>query len=117
MIVEGVVAGYSGGPPVLRGISFTVGPGEVLAILGRNGVGKTTLLRTISGLLPLRQGSIRLSGADLRGRPPHRIARLGIGHVPENRRVIPSMTVIDNLRLGGYMAHGRTELAGRLEDI
>lgn len=117
LVVEHVVAGYSGGPPVLRDISFAVGPGEVLAVLGRNGAGKTTLLRTISGLLPLREGRIQLGGADLRGRPPHAIARLGIGHVPENRRVIPSMTVIDNLRLGGYMAHGRTELTRRLDDI
>ncbi|MGH2892106.1 MAG: ABC transporter ATP-binding protein [Solirubrobacteraceae bacterium] len=117
LTVEGLVAGYSGGPPVLRGISFTVGPGEVLAVLGRNGAGKTTLLRTISGLLTLREGSIHLNGADLRGRPTHEIARLGIGHVPEGRRVIPSMTVIDNLRLGGYLAETRSELNRRLSDV
>lgn len=117
LMVEQVVAGYSGGPPVLRGISLTVRRGEVVAVLGRNGAGKTTLLRTISGLLTRREGSISLDGADLHGRAPHEIARLGIGHVPEGRRVIPSMTVIDNLRLGGYLARGRSELNRRLNGV
>jgi branched-chain amino acid transport system ATP-binding protein len=115
--VERVVAGYSGGPAVLRGISFAARRGEVVAVLGRNGAGKTTLLRTISGLLSLREGSIHLDSADLRGRMPHQVARLGVGHVPEGRRVIPSMTVIDNLRLGGYLLRSRSELNSRLDDV
>jgi branched-chain amino acid transport system ATP-binding protein len=117
LLVENVVAGYRGGPPVLHGISLAVRRGEVVAVLGRNGAGKTTLLRTISGLVGLREGRISFAGRDLRGRAVHEVARLGIGHVPEGRRVIPSMTVIDNLRLGGYAAGGRAELARRLDEV
>jgi branched-chain amino acid transport system ATP-binding protein len=116
LTVEAVAAGYRGAPPVISGISLTVRRGEVLAVLGKNGAGKTTLLRTISGLLAPREGRIRFNEEDLRDRPAHEVARLGIGHVPEGRRVIPSMTVIDNLRLGGY-AFRRHELADRLNEV
>ena len=108
LVVDNVVSGYRGAPPVIRGISFSTRKGEILAVLGRNGAGKTTLLRTISGLLALREGRISFDGQTLKGRPAHHVARLGIGHVPEGRRVIPSMTVIDNLRLGGFVARGRS---------
>lgn len=114
LTVEGIVVGYRGGPPVLHGLSFSVGRGEILAVLGRNGAGKSTLLRAISGLLPCRTGVIRLGDDNLQGHAPHHVARLGVGHVPEGRRVIPSMTVIDNLKLGGHTAKSRAQLDERL---
>ncbi len=97
--IEHLVAGYGEGR-VLDGLSMTVGRGERVGILGRNGAGKTTLLRTIMGVLAARAGDIRLSGTSLLGRPPHRIARLGIGYVPQGREIFSSFTVLDNLRLG-----------------
>lgn len=114
--VDQIVAGY-GGAAVLRGVSFAAHPGEVVAVLGRNGAGKTTLLRTISGLLTPRDGTISLDGVNLCGRPVHEIVRLGVGQVPEGRRVMPSMTVLDNLRLGAYLLRRRGQLAERLDEV
>ena len=88
---------------VLHGISLDVGPGEIVALLGANGAGKTTTLRTISGLLRPRGGRIALDGQALTGLPAHRIVALGIGHVPEGRRIFGVLTVEENLRLGGYL--------------
>jgi branched-chain amino acid transport system ATP-binding protein len=88
---------------VLHGISLDVGPGEIVALLGANGAGKTTTLRTISGLLRPRGGRIALDGQGLTGLPAHRIVALGIGHVPEGRRMFGVLTVEENLRLGGYL--------------
>jgi branched-chain amino acid transport system ATP-binding protein len=85
-------------------------------VLGRNGAGKTTLLRAISGVIPCRSGRILVAGRDVRGLPAHRIARHGVGHVPEGRRVIPAMTVQDNLKLGGHFLR-RHELEQQLEEL
>lgn len=82
---------------VLFGISLTVEPGEVVSLLGRNGVGKSTVMRTIMGLTPPNKGVIRWRGREIQGMAPHRIARLGIGFVPEDRRVFPDLTVWENL--------------------
>lgn len=105
LVVDGVTAGY-GGAAVLEDVSLEVGGGEAVAVWGRNGAGKTTLLRTISGLLRPRAGRVSLDGKDITGLPPHAIVRRGIGHVPEGRRIIPGMTVLDNLKLGGYVLSG-----------
>jgi branched-chain amino acid transport system ATP-binding protein len=88
---------------VLHGISLDVAPGEIVALLGANGAGKTTTLRTISGLLRPRAGSIGFEGQEIVGLPSHRIVALGIGHVPEGRRIFGGLTVEENLRLGGYL--------------
>lgn len=88
---------------VLHGISLDVGPGEIVALLGANGAGKTTTLRTISGLIRPRAGQIALSGRPLTGLQAHQIVALGIGHVPEGRRMFGVLTVEENLRLGGYL--------------
>jgi branched-chain amino acid transport system ATP-binding protein len=93
-----LAAGY-GETQVLHGLSLTVPAGRVLALLGRNGAGKTTTLRAVMGLVPARGGSIRLDGRPLAGLPPHAIARLGIGYVPETRDIFPSLTVRENLEL------------------
>jgi branched-chain amino acid transport system ATP-binding protein len=84
---------------ILFGISFAVEPGQIVALIGRNGVGKTTTMRSIMGLTPPRRGRILWEGVDITGRATHRIARLGIGYVPEERRIFPELTVWENLDL------------------
>jgi branched-chain amino acid transport system ATP-binding protein len=96
LVVESLVAGY-GGSRVLQGIGLRVGAGEVVTLLGRNGMGKTTTVRAIMGLLAPEAGRIAFDGADIAGLPPHRIARRGIGLVPEGRQVFPTLTVEENL--------------------
>ena len=95
-----VSAGYATGT-VLRGVSLTVAEGELLALLGRNGMGKTTLLRAIAGLRPpvLTQGSIRVAGEEVSTLPSYRVARRGVSLVPQGRRVFGSLTVEENLRI------------------
>src|SRR5262249_61855721 len=85
---------------VLQGASLTGGPGEVVGPLGRNGVGKSTTLKTIRGLVRPARGRVTLDGRPVAGLPPHRVARLGIAWVPEERRVFPRLTVLENLRTG-----------------
>ena len=86
--------------PILFGVSLTVQDGETVALLGRNGMGKTTLLKTIMGFLKPTRGQIDFQGQDLTRLTPHEIARLGVGYVPENRRIFPGLTVRENLELG-----------------
>jgi branched-chain amino acid transport system ATP-binding protein len=99
--LDAVDAGY-GRVQVLHGVSLTVEPGEVVALIGANGAGKSTLLRAATGMIPTTAGEIRLDGRALTGRPVEQIARCGIAHVPEGRRLFPGLTVRDNLRLGGW---------------
>jgi branched-chain amino acid transport system ATP-binding protein len=87
---------------VLRGVSLAVSPGEIVTVLGSNGTGKSTLLRTISGLLVAGGGEIRFAGTRIDGLRPQAIVRLGVAHCPEGRKVFPGMTVRENLRLGAY---------------
>jgi branched-chain amino acid transport system ATP-binding protein len=96
--VEGVRAGYGAGD-VLHGVDLELRQGQVLAVLGRNGVGKTTLMHSLAGFLRPRSGSIRLDGAELAGQSPHRIARAGIVLVPQGRRVFSRLSVEENLKL------------------
>ncbi len=95
------VHSFYGGAHVLHGVSLTVPDGTVVALLGRNGMGKTTLMRSIMATTPpfVREGSIRYQGQELLGRTPHRIASLGLGLVPQGRRVFPSLTVVENLTM------------------
>jgi branched-chain amino acid transport system ATP-binding protein len=88
---------YYGDSHVLHGVSLTVNDGEVLTILGRNGMGKTTLIRSIIGFTPPRQGSVRLKGEEVAGWPPYRLVERGMALVPQGRRVFPSLTVRENL--------------------
>jgi urea transport system ATP-binding protein len=97
--LRGLSSSY-GDAPVLHKVSLRVETGETIALVGRNGVGKTTLLRTIVGLLPARSGTILVDGRDLTHWPPDRRARLGVGYCPQGRDVFPHMTVEENLRLG-----------------
>jgi branched-chain amino acid transport system ATP-binding protein len=94
--VSGLEAGYGDGR-VLFGVDFAVGAGEVVTLLGRNGMGKTTTLSAVMGILPAQAGAIRLDGAPIQHLPPYRIARLGLGLVPEGRQVFPNLFVRENL--------------------
>jgi branched-chain amino acid transport system ATP-binding protein len=111
-------AGY-GATPILFGVSLEVRPGEAVAILGRNGMGKTTLLKTAIGFLKPSRGTIAFEGRDLTRLAPHAIARLGIGLVPENRRIFPGLTVRENLELGLSAAADRSAAvrSRRLEEV
>jgi branched-chain amino acid transport system ATP-binding protein len=94
--VAGLVAGW-GGTVVLDGVSLSAEPGKTLALLGRNGAGKTTLLATLMGLTSLHGGTIHIGGEAIEGLPTHRRARLGLGYVPQEREIFPSLTVSENL--------------------
>ncbi len=101
--VRDMVAGY-GQSTVIPGVSLAVDQGEIVCLLGRNGAGKTTTLRAIIGLTPPRSGSLTFKGTEIRGRPPFEIARLGIGYVPDDRRIFPDLTVQGNLELARRMS-------------
>lgn len=103
LIVEGLVAGYGGGV-VLDNLSFAVDPGESVALLGRNGVGKTTLLRTLMGLISPKRGTITFAGNRIDDREPFEIARAGLGYVPQGREIFEELTVEENLLLGNLNA-------------
>jgi branched-chain amino acid transport system ATP-binding protein len=97
--VEGLHT-YYGKSHILDGVSLHVGHGEVVGLLGRNGVGKSTTLKTIMGLVAAAQGTIELEGHSITGTPPHKLAKMGIGYVPEDRRIFRLLTVMENLRVG-----------------
>ena len=90
---------FHGSSHVLQGLSLSVAEGETVALLGRNGVGKTTTLRSIMGLVPPRRGSVKFAGRDIAGEPPDAIARLGMAYVPDDHRVFPTLTVDENLEI------------------
>jgi branched-chain amino acid transport system ATP-binding protein len=97
--IDGLHA-YYGKSHILHGVSLTVGRGEVVGLLGRNGVGKSTTLKTIIGLVAAAQGDITYEGRSIVNEPPHRLAKIGIGYVPEDRRIFRTLTVMENLRTG-----------------
>jgi branched-chain amino acid transport system ATP-binding protein len=106
---------YYGEAHILQGVSLAVGDGEVVTMIGRNGAGKTTTLLSIMGIARARRGAVRLSGQDITGLETHEIVRRGVGWVPEERRVLPNLTVLENLRLG-MMATPGPDAERRLEE-
>ena len=104
--VEGLRAGY-GPAEILFGVSLKLARGEVAALMGRNGAGKSTTLKAIMGLVPPRAGRVRFAGRDIAGLAAFRIARLGLGYVPEDRRIFTDLTVAENLEVGRRPAEGR----------
>src|SRR5436305_5791560 len=113
---RGVRTGY-GRLPVVFNVDLEVEEGEIVALLGANGAGKTTALRALSGMLPLMAGDVRLDGKSLKGTPPDTIARGGVVHVPQGRGIFPSLRVDETLRLACAMAGiGRTEADARVAD-
>jgi branched-chain amino acid transport system ATP-binding protein len=107
LTLDGVEAAY-GPSRVLHGISLDAREGEVVSLLGRNGAGKSTTLKAVMGLVDVTGGSIRLDGRELRGQATHEIARLGVGWVPEDRRIFSDLSVEENLLVGGGSAGGRS---------
>ncbi len=109
LAVEGLIAGYQTAN-VLQGVSISLREGEIVSVVGRNGVGKTTLVRSVIGLLAARDGHVRFAGEDITSHSADRRARLGIGYVPQGRGIFPQLTVLDNLRMGGFIGGGRSKL-------
>ncbi|MCP8939459.1 ABC transporter ATP-binding protein [Alsobacter sp. SYSU M60028] len=103
--VAGIVAGY-GPMDVLQGVSMSIASGEIVAVLGSNGVGKSTLNNVLSGIVKPRAGSVRFMGADITGASPSAIVAAGLSQVPEGRRIFPNLTVRENLELGAYRRAG-----------
>ncbi|MBX6328106.1 MAG: ABC transporter ATP-binding protein [Pseudolabrys sp.] len=114
--LSAVSAGY-GSFQVLFDVSLEVPRGEAVGVIGSNGAGKTTLMRVISGLIPLRAGTMTLEGLPLAGLPAHRIVEQGIAHVPEHRRLFPRLTVEENLRIGAFIPRARRRFAAQLDRV
>ena len=108
---------FYGGSHILRDVSFDVPKGACTTVLGRNGVGKTTLLKCLVGLVPIRSGAVRLSGADLGRMPPYERARLGIGYVPQGREIFPRLTVEENLLMGLASKPSRSAIPARVYEM
>lgn len=114
--VENLVVNY-GVIQALKGISFEVNKGEVIALIGANGAGKTTTLQTISGMLQPTSGKVLLEGTDITKVPGHKIVSMGLAHVPEGRRVFGGLTVLENLKMGAYTRSSKSEIADSLDRI
>lgn len=113
LYVSDLWSGY-GDITILQGVSFTVQRGEIVAILGRNGVGKTTLMRALSGSLKTKRGVIRIGDAEISGTPSHQRARMGIAYVPQGRQIFQQLTVMENMLIGAY-AEGMSK--GQISDL
>ncbi|MBO4678131.1 MAG: ABC transporter ATP-binding protein [Lachnospiraceae bacterium] len=101
----------------IKGIDFTVNKGEVIALIGANGAGKTTILHTVSGLITPSEGTITFEGKDITKTPGHKIVSMGMAHVPEGRRVFQSLSVLDNLKMGAYTRKDKREIAETLDMV
>ena len=111
---RGVVAGYSASDMILKGVSAEVAAGEIVAVLGPNGAGKSTLLKAVAGQLRPSEGAVTLEGEPIGGLPPRRVAERGVAYVPQEGNVFASMTVRENLEIGGWLAPRET--AARIEE-
>lgn len=114
--VSGLTSGY-GEAVVVRGINLTVGPGEIVALLGKNGMGKSTLLKTLMGYLPARDGQVFLYGSDVTQKSPHLIARQSVAYTPQEQAIFQDLTVGDNLRLGQPDASWFDEELDRIGEV
>ena len=114
--LDDIAAGYHG-QRVLKGISLAVPEGEAVVIIGPNGHGKTTLLRCVSGLVPLTGGAIRLAGEAINGRAAEEIVRRGVIHIPQGDMLFPEMTVFENLQMGAYLREAAVHADERLEQV
>lgn len=101
----------------IKGISFEVNEGEVIALIGANGAGKTTILHTITGLLEASKGAVFFDGENITKIPAHKIVSMGMAHVPEGRRVFANLTVLQNLKMGAYTRHDKNEIKETLATI
>jgi branched-chain amino acid transport system ATP-binding protein len=108
---------YYGPIMAIRGVSFAVARGSIVTILGANGAGKTTILKTVSGVMDPQKGTVTLEGRPIQGMDPDRVTRLGLSHVPEGREVFPFLTVQENLRMGAYTRHDADDVARDLDVV
>jgi branched-chain amino acid transport system ATP-binding protein len=108
---------YYGPIMAIRGVSFAVPRGSIVTVLGANGAGKTTILKTVSGVMDPQKGTVTLEGRQIQGMDADRVTRLGVSHVPEGREVFPFLTVQENLRMGAYTRHDADEVARDLEAV
>ena len=108
---------YYGVIKAIKGISFDVNEGEIIALIGANGAGKTTILHTVTGLISPKHGSITFEGHNLVKTPPHKIVSLGMAHVPEGRRVFAQLSVLENLKLGAYTRRDSAEIGESLKMV
>jgi branched-chain amino acid transport system ATP-binding protein len=116
LILEGVSVHY-GKVVAIRDVDLEVHEGEIVALIGANGAGKSTTLRAISGLEPIRTGRISFEGQRIDGVQPEEITRRGIAHIPEGRRIFPQMTVLENLEMGAYLRRDKAEMEKNLADV
>jgi branched-chain amino acid transport system ATP-binding protein len=107
LVVDDVVAGYVPEVNILNGCNLVLGAGEFVGIIGPNGAGKSTLLKAVLGLVTIRSGTVRLAGEDITGRKAHELVERGVGFVPQNRNVFPSLTVTENLEMGSFLRPAR----------
>lgn len=114
--VDGLEAGY-GRTSCLKDVSLRVEAGEIVALLGANGAGKSTILKVLSGLVPVRAGTITFYDAPLAGRAPHNIVALGLSHVPEGRRILSRLSIVENLELGAYLRSDRRAVAQDMDRV
>ena len=108
---------YYGMIQAIKGVSFHVNEGEVIALIGANGAGKTTILHTVSGLLAPKKGSVTFEGTDISKIPGHKIVSMGMAHVPEGRRVFAQLTVLQNLKMGPYTRKDKAEMEETLKTV
>jgi len=108
---------FYGDAQALDGVSLDIAAGEIVAIVGANGAGKSSLIRTIHGIEKPAQGTIRFEGADIAGWPSYRVCEIGIGHVAEGRQVFPNLTVLENLEMGAAPRHARAQEKKSLEHV
>lgn len=108
---------YYGVIQAIKDVSFTVNEGEVIALIGANGAGKTTILHTVTGLITAKSGEVLYEGLDLQKIPPHKIVSLGIAHVPEGRHVFAQLTVYENLLMGAFTRKDKTEIEESLANV
>lgn len=108
---------YYGVIQAIKGVSFEVNQGEVIALIGANGAGKTTILQTITGLLSPKKGSVIFEGQDLTKVPAHKIVSLGMAHVPEGRRVFSDLSVLENLKMGAFTRKDKNEINESLQNV
>jgi len=116
LVVKNLVAGYSK-MPAIHNVSFKVDEGQIVALLGSNGAGKTTALRAITGAIQPMGGTVEYNGASIAGTPSHKMVGLGISMVPEGRRLFPKMTVMDNLYMGAFSIKEKARVQQKLEEI
>jgi branched-chain amino acid transport system ATP-binding protein len=115
LVVEGLVAGYNGAP-IVHGVDVSVGPCEIATIVGPNGAGKSTLLKAITGQVDVFGGSVSLDGEPVTGLPGEKLAKRGIGFVPQSKDVFATLTVLENLEMGGYLLP-KSQVATRIDEV